>query len=337
MNINIQRALARIVLLAILMLAQRTSAEESKVTLLEPGAEPRVTLAFKPAKELNQLSRLTIKSSKEQVSGAGERMSMNMPALTLELGCQVNELDEAGKAKVIETLHRSAVNGGADSDPNQVEMFRQTYAQLEGMKSEAEIKSTGERVTTDATANPTGGGNVGDVTASFAMILPTEPVGVGAKWDVDSNVDQQGLKLSMKFTYEVVALEGDKISVKIVMDGESPSQELALPNLPPGAKAELLSAGLSGEGTADYDLSRLLPIKADQTISNNTRIKIINGAELIEFEQIIKVDQVIEDINELSPKSEAPALIEKPAAGAPKSAAPAKPKAGKKKPKTAPK
>lgn len=337
MNSHIRRATARMILIAILLLAKHTAAEESKVTLLEPGAEPRTVLAFKPAQDLNQLSRLVIKSSKEQVTGANERMEMNMPGLTLELGCEVTALAEGSPTKVRETLHRAQVTSEPGADPNLLAMFKQTYSQLEGMKSESEIKSSGERIATSSGANPVGGGNVSDVTASFAVIFPSEPIGVGAKWEIASFVDQQGIQLSMKYLYELISLEGNKLSVKVAIDGSAPPREISLPNIPPTAKAELLGARLAGEGTADYDLTRLLPIKAAQVLSNDTKIKVSDATQNMELEQRIKLDQKIEDITELSPKSEAPAQAAPlPSSAAPKPAAPAKPKAGKKKPKTAP-
>ncbi len=90
--------------------------------------------------------------------------------------------------------------------------------------------------------------------------LPEEPVGIGARWQVEQLVDQNGLELKQKIVYQLVELEGKRASLKATITQTGDPQVTSLPNLPPGFTAELLSHSGAGSGRVELHLGRLEPL-----------------------------------------------------------------------------
>ena len=68
----------------------------------------------------------------------------------------------------------------------------------------------------------------------------------------------------------------------------------ALPNLPPGVKAELLSLNSTGDGEITFDLSGLLPHKAHTTIKTSSAFSMMQGGKKQEMSLDADLEMTLE-------------------------------------------
>ncbi|WP_116952645.1 DUF6263 family protein [Jiangella endophytica] len=87
--------------------------------------------------------------------------------------------------------------------------------------------------------------------ANLTVPLPTEPVGLGATWDVATAVDSQGFTFCNTFSYTLTSFDGDayELAVEMVQQAEPTTIEQG------GASVELVEASGSGSGTSAGRLS----------------------------------------------------------------------------------
>lgn len=90
------------------------------------------------------------------------------------------------------------------------------------------------------------------------MIFPEQPVGVGARWRIEMPLDIMGMAVRQTAVYRLLELEGNTGRLGIAMTQEG-SGVLEVPDLPPGARAEVESLESEGEGEMTFDLTTLTP------------------------------------------------------------------------------
>ena len=107
----------------------------------------------------------------------------------------------------------------------------------------------------------------------FAVALPSEPVGVGAMWDVTYTGEIMGIRYTQTATHELVSLEGNRGQVRLSIAQTAPRQEVHSPAFP-GGHATLETWYCHGGGDAAFDLDRLtsagtmeLSVTGSQTVT----------------------------------------------------------------------
>jgi len=87
--------------------------------------------------------------------------------------------------------------------------------------------------------------------------FPSEPVGVGATWEVRTPVQSHGAAAEQVSTYRLRAQSGDEVGLDVQITQTAPTQ--ALPDPQPGLRARLNSLDTTGSGTMELKLSHLVP------------------------------------------------------------------------------
>jgi len=172
---------------------------EATVTLLEAGATPRRTLTHKFKKGSAQ--RLVMKS-KTRIKGA----SMPLPTITVDapMEAKIVELNAAGEAKFQFKAgpFKTGTGGGGGGLP--------------GMLGGAFGGGTPEKIAGWGWITPQGrvkefhveeGASDGDAPVEKGDPFPTEAVGVGARWQVESTFEEKGVTVQQTSTYELVKLD----------------------------------------------------------------------------------------------------------------------------------
>ncbi len=96
------------------------------------------------------------------------------------------------------------------------------------------------------------------------LLLPGEPVGVGARWRVVSDHEVHGVALEQVATYTVEAIEGARVELSVrTRLYDDRSRTLELPGLPPGGAAILRTTVQQGEGRVVLGLDRVAPLEAE--------------------------------------------------------------------------
>jgi|JI10StandDraft_1071094.scaffolds.fasta_scaffold28081_2 hypothetical protein len=92
----------------------------------------------------------------------------------------------------------------------------------------------------------------------MACPLPAEPIGVGARWEVRTELDNDGMKLTHIATNEVVAMRDGQLELKQTVRQEALPQTVATPQAP-GSTTTLEALAADGTASVVVDLARPWP------------------------------------------------------------------------------
>jgi hypothetical protein len=123
-----------------------------------------------------------------------------------------------------------------------------------GLTKQANIKMP-------AGGNPQTQQTIDQLKDSFSQVslpLPEEAVGLGGKWEAKTSVKSQGMAINQTVTYELVSIEGERITVKSKMAQTAPNQKVESPMMP-ALKLDLKKMVGTGTGELTLDLAHLLP------------------------------------------------------------------------------
>jgi len=100
---------------------------------------------------------------------------------------------------------------------------------------------------------------LGNIRSALQSIpFPEEPVGIGARWQVERTVDLHTHDVDQVVTYELVDLTGTRGQLRITVEQTAEAQPLH--NLPGGAQARLDAYVGRGNGEAVFDLTSMTPL-----------------------------------------------------------------------------
>jgi hypothetical protein len=185
----------------------------------------------------------------------------------------------------------TSVKAVAGSDPRVVKVLEQALGQLKGLGGHAVVSDRGinreakidlgDKATAETRQVMQG---MEQAMQQIGAPLPNEPVGVGARWQYATTIVQQGIKVKQRATYELKAVDGDKLTLAVTIEQRAPKQRVAVP----GGEVDLLELKAGGGGNVEMFLSKLSPdtsnmnilskvvmaMPKDQRMSVNTSMKI---------------------------------------------------------------
>lgn len=113
-------------------------------------------------------------------------------------------------------------------------------------------------VNTDPNASPRLLALLGNVrTMLLSVALPTEAIGVGARWEVDRLVDLGGLTVPQKVAYTLLARDQNLVRIGVVVRQSATAQEVALGS---GLTLGLEAYEVSAVGSTLVDLKSFAPL-----------------------------------------------------------------------------
>ncbi len=255
--------------------------EPPRIELLSAGAEPRVKLRYKLPADAQERMFLTMNTS---VTAMGTPMAL--PTMTLLMDIQLLEKIGEDAARYSFELTGSKVEAKEGVQEQVVTMTRQALEQAHGMKGTVVVDSRGFNREMTMEMPPGLSAETRSMMESsmqgmdqLASPLPEEPVGVGARWKVSQTVEQNAMKIDQALTYELVELHGDEGTLAVVMEQSAEPQKVALPGMPTGAAAELVSLESKGKGTVKLNLDELAPESKMQLTSAYTMKVSAQGQE----------------------------------------------------------
>ncbi|MGO8928592.1 MAG: DUF6263 family protein [Limisphaerales bacterium] len=265
----------------------KAAAETSttQVKLLEPGAEPRQVLRLHPKPGDKQTLALTIKMNMESKMGEVETPAMKIPAIKMNLEATVKSVAENGDITCDLVMGDLSVSDEPGGTPAVAEAMKAAFSGIKGISRSGIISSRGFSKKADfktpADSNPQARqlmDQMKDLYSQFAISLPEEAVGPGAKWEVRLPIKAQGMTIDQTVTYEVVRIEGDTLTTKSTIVQQAANQKVQNPAMP-GVKLDLTK--MTGRGTNEltFDLAKLLPIAGSARDHTETAMAMNMGGQ----------------------------------------------------------
>lgn len=235
----------------------------AQVELIEEGAEPRRLLRYDVAPGARERLVLAVTGGKKiDVDGLGP-IERNDPPWELDADVVVEKIDEVGDVHFLWRVGRCALCDGAGDD---LAALDREMANVEGFTVRGRASTQGivhsvafpEPKDLDFAARTMLEG-LQIALNDFCTPLPTEPVGIGARWAVTRTTRQFGMRMVETTEYELVRIEGHRVGLRLKAALTAPEQPIHLPGAPEEMGMTLTSFHGRGLGEIRVDLTQLVP------------------------------------------------------------------------------
>ncbi len=257
------------------------AAADVKLTVLEKGKAPRQELRFTPAKGSKEQVRMEMQMGTTMTMAGMAMPTMNLPSMYLDIDVEVLDLQANGDIRYAFTIAGTSVGADTDGMPGVSNALDDALAPMVGTRGEVTVSPTG--VARDTTLEASAGADpkmVADMKKSMANTsapLPKEAVGLGAKWQLVTNVEDQGLRISQTATYQITELTPDAVTLAVTLTQTGDAQNFTPEGMPPGSSAALNKLATTGSGTSLLHFDRVMPARAE--VSLNTDMDVTISAE----------------------------------------------------------
>lgn len=197
-----------------------SSAGAPQVTVLDAGSDPKEQLLLDVPEGQVETSTLDMKIGSSSVGGAGSvKIPITMIYVTTVDAVTDDQITATFEFKDIEA-HLPA-SAGADAQ-SQVD---QAFKSIQGLRGTIELTPSGAVTSTDfhlpADAPPELSTTIDQLTSQTSQVavpFPSEPVGQGAKWQVETHLGVSGVDTDQTATYTLDSIDGDHYSISVKLD-----------------------------------------------------------------------------------------------------------------------
>jgi hypothetical protein len=242
-----------------------SAASRPQAKLLDAGAEPRKVLRLHPEPGAKQTMGLTVKIAMDIQMAGMPNQSMKMPTIRMTMDTTVKSVSPGGDILYDVTIGNAEVAAEADANPQIAQAIKSALSGFKGLSGSGATSDRGFATETEmkmpAGAAPQLGQVFDQLRGSFGQLsvpLPEEAVGPGARWEVKMSVKTQGMTIDQMTAYQLVSIEGDRVSVKDTVEQRASNQKIQNPAMP-GLTLDLTKMTGKGSGDLAFDLTRLLP------------------------------------------------------------------------------
>lgn len=261
---------------AALLLAVPSWAADPVVKLLGAGNGEKKELRVAPKPGTSETFQMVMNMDMTMDMGGMGQIPQTVPPIVMVMTADVKSVDANGDIHYSYTLADASVGEGAD--PTMAKMMTDEMKKMVGTKGTVVVSNRG--FTKQADLIPAPGldpEQLGQMQKSMqhaSAPFPVEPVGVGAKWQVSQNIEDNGLKLNQVTTYTLTERTGDVVVLQAELVQKADGQSINAAGLPPGATASLESFESAGSGTSTLSMGHLFPTASTLKHGMKTRMKI---------------------------------------------------------------
>lgn len=261
-----------------------TPADLPVVTVLDPGQQPLEELLYTMEVGVTDTMIMRNRLAIEQ-SIDGEQTLDLATDIATEATVTVLAIDEAG-ITVQSTFGSSTVE---TADPLTRAATEAAYGQLEGLTTYSLVSPRGEVLGQSTAELPT---ELGDLVQGFAGTtapLPHEPIGEGAEWEVVGTVASAGMTVVQTSRFRLLEIDGPLLTVETTTAQSLGPDGLAVP----GIETVDVDLVTSGSGTATWDLTGPIPIKAFSTADQTLKAELAVGEQKAALDQSVSMSLLL--------------------------------------------
>lgn len=252
------------------------------LNLLDTGREPRRPLRYPGGPTPAEKMSLTLRLAMKMEMPGSPIPPVTMPGLRLQVDI---ESARAGSGVRFDfTVSDADLTSTDNAHPSLLAEMRKGIGQLVGASGHVVVDARGFHSELSLPIPAGVGQELGEFLNSARLAigqmvvpLPTEPIGPGAKWEAIETITQDGISVREKTYYELVALEGPRALVRTQTVQAADKQRAALPGLPDGVSAQVVSLRGSGAGEIELDLRRLVPESAHEDVATDISFVVKQG------------------------------------------------------------
>jgi hypothetical protein len=238
--------------------------DHPRIEVLEPGAEPRRVLHYAPTLADRAIT-LTLASTVALDLGIAAIPPTKAPALRMRLEGKTRTRDGGDFVLSLVPSKVEAI-GGEGSGPLGAGM-RPTLEALERLHAELVLGPDGALLETSLELPPTPGTNgpteaerLQNAFAQLFVAMPTEPIGLGARWTVSQTLPLAGERIEQTSSFTLTEVAGDQVTVELGLE-QRPAAKDAPRAEASGDHTTLDALKTEGNGTIHVDLRHFGPVE----------------------------------------------------------------------------
>ncbi len=244
--------------------AQNDSSQPS-VKLLAAGSEPRKVLRLHPAVGDKQTIVMTMKMAIEMGMAGRQMPAMDIPPIAMTMDTEVKNISAEGEIAYQLTITDATVDAGTNVTDVMANAMKTGLDGIRGMTGSGKMTTQGivkaMEMKLPAGAAPQLSQTMGQMKDSFAsstIVLPEDAIGVGAKWEFRTRLKSQGMNIDQTAAYEVLAVDGDQLTLRSTITQSAANQKIESPAMP-GMKVDLNKMTGTATGSTTQDLGKIMP------------------------------------------------------------------------------
>lgn len=270
-----------------------------------PGADVQLELlsagsgakrAIRMSAKVGDVSAFSVTQSMEMSMSMGEMAmpSQKMPSMKITTQNRVLEITPEGNYRLESVITDASLEGGADANPMAAQGMRAAMEAMKGTRT-LQLMTPSGRTLESVTKAPEGAPpemaqSTEEASREMQSIaFPEEPIGVGAKWRVTMNMNQQGVRLKQVAEYELVDLKDDQATVRFTLKQSAEPQKFSPPGMPAEADAEIKSWEGTGEGSTTTRISNMGVITGDLSMDMKMKLGMDLGGQKMDMDQTVKM------------------------------------------------
>lgn len=262
-----------------------------EVKVLTTGSGKKQALRYKVKPGSSQRMRMTMKMDMKMTMDGRAAPSMPMPPMEFVFDGKVNKTHANGNIDYTLTLTEVGIKKEPTTDAAMAKAITEALAPLKGLKIDGTTDHRGANLRGDVKAAgavpPQMKQTLDSMQQSMQQMsqpLPDEAVGVGAKWTVTQNIEQNGMKLKQVSTVELVKIRGTAIETKVTLVQSAAAQAVNMPGMPPGISAHLDSLSGTGTGTNVLDLGSIVPVAGTMAATSSVAMSMSGEGQNMKME-----------------------------------------------------
>lgn len=254
----------------------------TRFALLDDGVEPRSRFRYPTSPPPPQKMALTLRLSMNMDAPGSPIPAVTMPGLRL-----IVELKAAKRAGGLEVRFQVSDADLIDIDGAHAGLLasmRRDVDRLTRLSGFLAIDTRGFVSDVELSAPDDLGQQSQQFVSSMrlamtqlAVPMPAEPIGVGGKWQIEQTIDQDGIEVVQKSFYQLTGIDDSRLLIRTETVQTGDKQAAAVPGLPAGVSAEVISLSGAGRGEIEIDLLRLSPSSLREQMNTDVSFMIQQG------------------------------------------------------------
>jgi hypothetical protein len=251
------------------------------ITLIDPGAEPRLALRYRLTEGAREALVMRTNLTIDTTTDGMPTPTVEYPPVVMNLRLHIASKPSASQARYTFALEAVDVEDAPGVRPEVLESMRQHFREVTGMTGSAHVDTRGfnwdARMDLPRDMTPAIQQMMDSASQSMDQVsapLPEEPVGQGARWELQQTIEQNGVTLQQTTRFELIELDGTRGILATTIAQHADRQPMTVSGVPAGT-AEMLSLDSAGSGRIYFDLDRLVPrstldMRSDYTLRITT-------------------------------------------------------------------
>lgn len=264
--------------------AASSNAAATQVKLIQAGSEPHKPLRLHPKAGDKQTVTMTMKLSVETQAAGTALPAMKLPEMKMVMDVTVNSVSPEGDISYGLTLSDVSIAEDAAGSPL-AEAMKSSMGGLKGATGAGTLSSRGivksSQMNIPASADPKikqAADQLKDSLGHLVPVLPEEPVGPGASWEVKMPIKSEGLTINQIMTCKITSMEGDRLKTSVTVNQAAANQKIQNAAMP-GIKMDLVKMAGTGSGTSEFDLGQVAALEVSSQMKSDMEMSMTMGAQ----------------------------------------------------------